>query len=300
MLKKSFLFLLLIIFTANLSAQESEDKKKSKWKDKWEHRWDMWDDESRPFMEFNYGLGEPKHKKLHDDFNKVGLLEFKIGYSTVNIYESDYVLELDEKYIFGSNISNDLKSGDKNLTGFNSDSWRFGFGNRTGYGYKLGEVSILPYYQYDFTWTKLDVKNLPDVTILLFPPAAVVEDVNTLERFNGAFRFGNSSSGGIKIEVAGFLGLNADYETAVVYPRHLFWKQAGSFLAEQLVIQAVDYFVDEIMDRSPAAAPIVNFILKNGVSYAFYALKRDDMNWPFKTETPLTYETARFGLSFAF
>lgn len=300
MFKKSFLLLLLITFALNLQAQDREEKKKSKWRDKWEHRWDMWHDDARPFMEFNYGLGEPKHKSLHDNLNEVGMLEFKIGYSTIDIYESDFVLELDEKYIFGSNISNELKNNNKSFTGFNTDAWRFGFGNRTGYGYKLGEISIMPYYQYDFTWTKIEVKNLPDVTILSIPLPAIAEDVKNLERFNGNFRFGNSNAGGIKIEIGGFLGLNADYETSVIFPRHLFWKQAGSFLAEQFVIQAVDYFVEEIMDRSPAAAPIVNFVLKNGVSYAFYALKRDHMNWPFKTETPLTYETARFGMSFAF
>ena len=299
MFKKSLLFLLLIIFAANLSAQDRDSKKRSKWRDRWEDRWDMWDNEARPFLEFNYGLGEPKHKNLNDSLNKVGMLEFKIGYSTLDIYERDYILELDDKYIFGSNISNDLKDSEKKLTGYNTDAWRFGFGNRTGFGYKLGEVSILPYYQYDFTWTKLDVKNLPDPSLLQTIVPFVEQDVNTLKRYDGAFRFGTSNTGGLKIEVAGLLGLSADYETAVIYPRHLVWKQGGSFLAEQFIIQAVDYFIEEIMDRSPAAAPIVNFVLKNGVSYAFYALRRNDMNWPFKTETPLTYETARFGLSFA-
>lgn len=300
MFKKSLLLLLLILFSASLFAQDRDGRRRSKWKDKWDYRWNNWSDEARPFMEFDYGLGEPKHKGMHDDLNKIGMLEFKIGYSTVDVYESDYVLELDEKYIFGSNLSNKLKGNEKSLTGYDTEAWRFGFGNRSGYGYQLGEISILPYYQYDFTWTKLKVNNLPDVTILQSIVPFVEQDVKRLERFNGDFRFGTSNAGGIKIEIAGFLGLNADYETAVVYPRHLVWKQAGSFLAEQFIVQAVDYFVEEIMDRSPAAAPIVNFILKNGVSYAFYVLKRDDMNWPFKTESPLTYETARFGMSFAF
>lgn len=300
MFKKSFLFLLLIVFTANLSAQENEHKKKNKWRDRWEEKWDMWHDDARPFLEFNYGLSEPKHKKLNDKLNKVGMLEFRIGYSTVDIYESDYVLELDEKYIFGSNISNELKSNELSKTGYNSDAWRFGFGNRTGYGYKIGELSIIPYYQYDFTWTRLNVNNIPETFIAIIPPSPAEVDAGILKRYDGTFRFGNSNSAGIKVEISDFIGLSADYETAVIYPRYLVWKHAGSFLAEQLAIQAVDYFIEEIMDRSPAAAPIVNFILKNGISYAFYALKRDDMNWPIKTESPLTYETARFGMSFAF
>lgn len=300
MFKNAFLFLLLFIFTAGIYAQDRDHKRKDSWKDRWDDRWDRWNEDSRPFLEFNYGFGEPKQKKLNDKPNEIGMLEFKIGYSRVDIYERDYVLEFDEKYIFGSNISNDLRGENSSVNGYNTDAWRFGFGNSTGFGYKFGEVAVIPYYQYDFTWTKLDVKNLPDVTILTIIPNPALTDVHILERYNGSFRFGNSNAGGVKIEISEFLGLSADYETAVVFPRHLFWKQAGSFLAEQMVIQAVDYFVEEIMDRSPAAAPIVNFVLKNGISYAFYALKRDHMNWPFKTEAPLTYETARFGMSFAF
>lgn len=299
MSKKSFLIILLVIFSANLFAQDDEYKR-DRWRDRWEKKWDMWNENQRPFLEFNYGLGEPKHKKLNGTLNEIGLAEFKIGYSKIEIYESDYILELDEKYLFASNISVDLKSSDEKFSGFNSDAWRFGLGNRSAYGYKLGEVSILPYSQSDFTWTKIDVNNFPDVTILPFPLPAVVEDAEILGRYNGTFRFGNSNAAGIKIEFSEFVGLSAEYETAVIYPRHLFWKQTGSFLIEQAGLQAVDYFIDEIMDRSPAAAPIVNFILRNGLSYAFYTLKKEDMNWPFKTETPLTYETVKFGLSFAF
>ena len=299
MSKKTSLLFLLIIFSVNLFAQDDEYKR-DRWRDRWERNWDMWDEDSRPFLEFNYGLSEPKHKKLNGTLNETGLAEFKIGYSEIEIYESDYILELDEKYLFASNISPDLKSSENNFTGFDADAWRFGFGNRSAYGYKLGEISILPYSQYDFTWTKVDVTNLPDLTILPFPLPAIVEDVEIIGRYNGTFRFGTSNAGGIKIEIADLIGLSAEYETAVIFPRHLFWKQAGSFIIEQGGQQAVDYFIDEIMDRSPAAAPIVNFILKNGLSYAFYTLKRDDMNWPFKTETPFTYETFKFGLSFAF
>jgi hypothetical protein len=54
------------------------------------------------------------------------------------------------------------------------------------------------------------------------------------------------------------------------------------------------------MDSSPVAGPIMNFLLKGGYSYAFYKLKSEKMNWPFNTETPLTYETIKFGLTFSF
>ena len=80
----------------------------------------------------------------------------------------------------------------------------------------------------------------------------------------------------------------------------MFWKQTGSFFIEGMGVVAIDYFVEEISNSSPVAGPIVNFILKNGFSYAYYQLKRNKMNWPFESETPLTYEAVKIGLKFTF
>ena len=63
---------------------------------------------------------------------------------------------------------------------------------------------------------------------------------------------------------------------------------------------SIDYFVNEVMDSTPAAAPIINFLLKNGFAYGVYLLEREKMNWPFETETPLTMETFKVGLTFTF
>jgi len=61
-----------------------------------------------------------------------------------------------------------------------------------------------------------------------------------------------------------------------------------------------DYFVEEVMSSTPAAGPIVNFFLKNGLSFAFYQLKRTKMNWPFASAAPLTYEAFKVGVKFTF
>ena len=125
-------------------------------------------------------------------------------------------------------------------------------------------------------------------------------DKKILDRYDGAFRFGTASEGGVRIEIANTVSLDAGFEASVIFPRHLFWKQLISFAIESGGQGAVDFFVDEVMDNSPAAGPIVNFVLKNALSYGFYLLKKDSMNWPFETEKPLTYETFKMGVSFTF
>ena len=62
----------------------------------------------------------------------------------------------------------------------------------------------------------------------------------------------------------------------------------------------LDNFIDEVSDSSPYATPVVDFLLNNGLSYAFFTLKKDRMNWPFETEAPLTYETIKLGITITF
>jgi hypothetical protein len=40
--------------------------------------------------------------------------------------------------------------------------------------------------------------------------------------------------------------------------------------------------------------------LKGAYQYAFYTLTKDKMNWPFNTESPLTYENFKFGVTLTF
>ena len=193
-----------------------------------------------------------------------------------------------------------MQSEKANYDELNSELYRFGFGRRSGYGYDFNSIRILPYTENAAVWSKLDMKDYPVSVLALLNIGDAANDSEILDRFNKEIRFGTLSEGGIRLEAGRFISFNAGYEAAVIFPRHLFWKQMLSFAIEAGGLAALDNFVDEILDSSPAAAPIVNFILKNGFSYAFYTLKKEKMNWPFNTEAPLTYETVKFGVTFTF
>jgi len=268
----------------------------------WDRDWDEynmfeWSSDSHPFIEVNYGIVEPKHKMFSNNFHKLGMGEVKLGFNSRDVYFENYITEFDEKFFFVSNISKEFSN--KNIASdVEMAAWRFGFGSREGYGYRLGKAfSILPYHQGAFVWTRLQYKQ-PD--ILTFAPILTADDNEILNRYEDAFRFGTANEAGIMLEFGSLVSVNAAYETAVIFPRHVFWKHAGSLVIEGAGLAFIDYFVDEVMDSSPAAGPIVNFLLKNAYSFAMYSLKREDMNWPFATETPMTFETFKLGLSFRF
>ena len=311
MFRKIFLFASVVIFltSINLLAQNEQDSTDEKWHDDnwydWEnYEWFGWEFHGQPFIELNYGLGITKHDKLVSKFADVGLAEIKLGYATQESYYSDNIIEFHDKYSFVSKFSADLKSSSVTLGDMRSDLWRFGFAKRSGYGFKIKDLSILPYHGSGFVWSKLNMVDYPaTIYMITNPPMNLQEardDTDILNRFHDAFRFGSISEGGVRVEVASFASIDFGYEASVIFPRHLFWKQIGSSIIEESAIGVLNHFIDEVGDSSPYAAPIVNFLLKNGLSYAFYSLRKTNMNWPFSTETPLTYETFKFGLTFTF
>jgi len=66
------------------------------------------------------------------------MLELKLGYTTEkSYYGSDDVIKYKFEYFHISNFTTDL-AGNKNSSDLNTNSWRFGFGWASGYGYDLG------------------------------------------------------------------------------------------------------------------------------------------------------------------
>ncbi|GJQ62143.1 MAG: hypothetical protein SCALA702_11960 [Melioribacteraceae bacterium] len=293
--KSLILFFSLLILSGITSAQQLVNG--------WDRDWDdydmfEWSSDSNPFIEVNYGIVNPKHNIFSTDFQKLGAGEVKLGFSSRDVYFENYITEFDEKFFFVSNLSKDFANEDL-VTDIEMKAWRFGMGTREGYGYRFGRTfAILPYHQGAISWTRLNYVQ-PNI-INTLAPVLTQEDNDILDRYEDSFRFGTIAEGGIMLEFGSMVSVNAAYEASVIFPRFMTWKYLGSLVIEGAGVAFIDYFVDEVIDSSPAAGPIVNFVLRNAFSLAMHSLKRDEMNWPFSTETPMTFETVKVGMSFRF
>lgn len=306
MLKRISILLLVAFLTVNANILAQEEKKKEKDKDDEEFFWDRWGKSKwfnwklhgNPFIELNYGLSQVAHNSFDTKFNDLGLAEAKFGYRNINEEydeDTDFLLDVNEDYLFVSLIKKDFTSKSQSLSKWNAEFLRFGFGSTESIGYKIDAFGILPYNSSGFGWTSLRKVNYPGVRVMMVTP-----DDERLAYIGDSFRFGRVVEGGVKFEVASTVSLNAGYEAAVIFPRHMFWYWAGSAIIEEAGMGVVDHFVYKIECSSPAAAPIVSFLLKNAYSYAFYLLKKDKMNWPFETAAPMTIETFKIGVTFTF
>jgi len=124
------------------------------------------------------------------------------------------------------------------------------------------------------------------------------DDKNTTDLFNKTFRFGSSTEGGIKFQLLKDISIDAGYQRSLIFPRHVFWAWVGSEVVEVAGHWALDRFINEVMRSSPYAGPVVNFVLKNALSYGIYQLRHNEMNWPFNTAAPLSYDQFKFGITF--
>ena len=104
----------------------------------------------------------------------------------------------------------------------------------------------------------------------------------------------------MKLRIGKALAVSGGYEFSVVYPRHLFGKWLGSVMIQSIGYSAIVAYSDAIVDATPALGPLITFALRNGLAYVFYWQMREEMNWPFVTERPLTLEAVKVSASFTF
>ena len=257
-------------------------------------RWEFfghhdWLEKSRPYMEINYGENLPAIKDFHTSFARIGYGEIKLGYRTLEKNPS----KLDDNYFYLNQYSKSLKDFNEaeEANKIKAKMLSFGMGHRNAYGYEFSAVSIYPYHQLRFGWTKFEADT---------PAVLAMFESDKLARIEGKYRFGGSAEAGIDLSLYKSVSLIAGYEVAVVYPRFLFWKWLGGSLIQGIGLEAVTQFAEEIVDLSPTFGPIMFAALRAGTSYLIYNGMKSKMYWPINSEAPLTHETAKVGVAIRF
>jgi len=215
--------------------------------------------------------------------------DLRLGATTVRKLRADStVVSYEFNSAMISNTLADWSGLDDSSEGIRSNTWRFGFFNSTGYGYKLGEYT-------DIVLTHGGGLYLSDIEFLDDAKDSLDQDaLNVLE---GDLRLGQNFEAGIKIRLTKNIAIDAAYEQSQTLPRFLFWKAAWSGIIEAAGHGLVSVFVNAVAKSSPGFTPIMDFLLHNGLSYGMYELRKDDMNWPAKGVPPFVYESFKVGIT---
>jgi hypothetical protein len=279
-------------FTSFLFAQDSTECDKG-WSWEWEDV-DDWVDwhKKQPSISLHYGFSKLSRNNVTAFFADNILIELKLGYTTEkNSSYDEFLNRYKYRYLFVSNNSTKLAGGSETTSNIETNNWRFGLGRANGYGYKIGEsASVVPYFATSIDWTRIDFGD----------DALNANDERVKELYDGTFRFGSSNEAGIRFQATRLITLEAGFERSIVFERHLFWKWAGSGILELIAHGLLDTFINEILDSSPAAGPVVFFLLKSALGLGIYELRQDKMNWPFTSEPPLAFDNIKIGVTFVF
>jgi hypothetical protein len=299
---------LILLITVTLKAQETdshepesnEPENDSAWVTKVFGEWKDTFDSDRaiekkiPTIELYGGIATPS---LHEDvfsgnFGAVDNIGAKLGFIDIlRNKHSDDILDYSFNYFSFNHILVGLAAEEPSSPDIEVNAWQFGLGKSDGYGYILGDYThILLYTDGGIIWTKLDFKDT----------AQLAEEQGALDRFGDAFRFGTRSEGGIGIRFSKNIGLKAGYERAIVFPRHLFWYWIYSEAVHGIAQGGLSIMTNAIEKSSPELVPVVNFVLRNALSYGIYELRKKNMNWPADTPPPFMFDSFKVGLSFTF
>ena len=198
-------------------------------------------------------------------------------------------MQLDDRFIFGTYSSSGLAPGEETADNLSADVYRFGAGQRSGYGWDF--LNITPYHQYTISLLKMDNS---------FPSSLTSPDSAILARVGGDFRLGMTTEAGLSGELLSTFGVGLSYETSVLYNRVVFWEWFGSYFVATTAIGAISTFAEDIVGVSPILGPVLYFVLRNGVALAYFYALSDNMNWPFDSETPMMTHAVRLDLTLRF
>lgn len=244
----------------------------------------------QPTIIIHYGITGAKNKYLSKDFRRLGQLDLKLGYRKTEIGNEDYIVDYSLHGVNVSHYAEGLWKSDPSSGNINTKAWQFGLGSENGYGYSFDKTTIIPYRSSNFVWTRL-ASDFSGVTS---------SDSSVLALYDETFRFGQIGGMGIQVQFFPLISFDVAFKRGIIFPRHLFWKHVGSVVVEEASRGLLNLFTRRVFESSPAAGPIIHFFLHSGITYAIYELRKEDMNWPFSTTSPITYDTFTFGVRFNF
>ena len=243
-----------------------------------------------PIMEGSYGYGLFDNKLFISDLPKTGVLGLKLGYREIMPFKT-WGKSLDERFIAGEYAKSTVPPGKANSGGMDGEWWRVSTGQRSGYGWAIGNQSIIPFHQYAFGYSEAKFTNTTSLGS---------EDSARVARVMGAGRLSMSTEGGATVELFSSLSASAGYEASIIYTRLVFPQWICSYLLLGSSVVIISDFAKDIVSTSPVLGPILYFVLRNAVAYSFFYAFRGEMNWPFPSETPFMTHTFKIDVSIRF
>ena len=249
-------------------------------------------DKRRSSLYFNYGQATFGAEDMAIVPADAGLAEIQLGYTKTGYLNNapNVAYQYYDGLTFTYLSSNLGQTAADDALGL--EILRLSPTRREGLGYRLGENrNIILFNGASMNWNRINVLSTPfDL------PIDSLARASELRVYADDIHFGMRTEAGIRAELFDQMAVETRFERSLIFRRHKFWKWAGSVVLEQISQELLDDFLFDALDTNPDWVPVVSFVLKNGLSYAWYEMRRTEMNWPFGDEAPLANDAFKIGL----
>ncbi|MEN6296202.1 MAG: hypothetical protein ABFD61_08770 [Chloroherpetonaceae bacterium] len=249
----------------------------------------------KPFISLYVGPMDLENKSIKYDFDRSADIQLLLGYSNRKQYRNTSLIRTDNTFLSIKNISNNWINLKDNDNPISSKTWSIGYNQSKDYGWNFDKnfkINLTHNEGIIWSFMNFNTKSLDPLDTINYPAKLIP--------LNNKMKFGENFSAGMEIELFNHVSLLGGYERMDVFPAHIFWQWVVGDIIEDISQSMVDSFVKRVRGYSPWATPIVNFVLKNGLSYGLYELRRSKMNWPFNSASPYVFETFKVGMSYKF
>jgi len=260
-------------------------------------------------FDLGYGFNTADSKAIFGDFNNMGSWNIFLNFGNYKMtnreyYEKSTGLEHYTFFVFGLQTGNaateiSLPSAtDKKISMsiFRTTPKFFmaqGFGSEK---LRIIPYTILPFFGF-YTTNRIAYRNIPQ--------NLSTEDRNFLNNYIDRINFGSIRESGVMFHIGRKFNIYFSYENLISYPRLLMGKDIGmtfiDLISSGLLYAGTINLIGTKagnLSKPTLMSTIVNFVLQNAYMVTTQYLRRDNMNWPFKSSKSIMTESFRLNFGY--
>lgn len=273
MLRKVILSLWCVIFIAagNLSGQANPHFEEAKTKT-------LLGTLGTPTVQIQTGTDWPAIRGYR--FNMTGgtAVSLQAGFSSFNTMTPDYVrykgwyltTGLAQPHLLFPDLAQSSNQGSRLHLHVNS----FGLNYATGFGPRIGAVSVIPYVCNGWQWSKMDFQW----------PGLHAAVVRYHDQFEGKPHLGIQTESGVLLRFSDNLAIGAGGYSDLIFPQVRTWPLVGSILLEYSGRFGIDLLSGSLRGDRPLLGSLIPFFLKTLWTGSLYYLRSSHGYWPFVIE----------------
>lgn len=247
-----------------------------------------------PVIDFYYAysnVSDPMIPNINE-FHPTHTIEGSYGFMRIDdTWLGDDIFRHRSEFVFLGNKSSDFKTFDIPEGKIYTDTWRFGFGLKDGFGFIVNNGDrLFLNHTASITFSNIDFDDLP-------PSNNVRERIND---YDNKLKFGINYVSSIDYQLGDIFAITLAYDHSLVFDDYQFGNWLGMWVFDNITQRWIDYYELDFLEEFGRNYPVMKFIYKNALSFIVYRLRVQESYFPFESDPAMSFDTFRIGIKLLF